>query len=129
MGDTTAGDLPGRPIRVGIGLIRRGDSFLVRQRPANSLYAGYCEFPGGKCEPGESPADATARECREETGVAVRVGELRLISSYRYPHGFVELHFHNCTILHRELEPTAESGFRWVERAQLAGLTFPEGNE
>jgi 8-oxo-dGTP pyrophosphatase MutT (NUDIX family) len=30
-------------------------------------------FPGGKLEPGESPAQAAARECWEETGLPVRV--------------------------------------------------------
>src|SRR3954451_24069596 len=30
-------------------------------------------FPGGKAEPGETPAQAAARECREETGLQVRV--------------------------------------------------------
>jgi len=30
-------------------------------------------FPGGKAEPGESPAQAAARECFEETGLEVRV--------------------------------------------------------
>jgi 8-oxo-dGTP pyrophosphatase MutT (NUDIX family) len=29
------------------------------------------EFPGGKCEPGESDADAARRELREELGVEV----------------------------------------------------------
>ena len=32
------------------------DRFLVRQRPEGTVYAGYWEFPGGKCEPGEDPA-------------------------------------------------------------------------
>jgi 8-oxo-dGTP diphosphatase len=30
-------------------------------------------FPGGKVEPGESEAQAAARECLEETGLEVRV--------------------------------------------------------
>ena len=30
-------------------------------------------FPGGKVEPGESPAQAAVRECFEETGLRVRV--------------------------------------------------------
>jgi mutator protein MutT len=118
-----------RAIQVGIGLIRRGDCFLVRQRPPEAVYAGYWEFPGGKCQPGEDPVQATARECHEETGLAVLVGPLRLVTTYRYPHGFVELFFHDCTALADQAEPAASSGFRWVKAAELAGLRFPEANE
>jgi len=117
------------PIQVGIGLIRRGDCFLVRQRAPGTVYAGYWEFPGGKCEPGEDPAQATARECFEETGLTVVVGPLRRVTTYRYPHGLVELFFHDCNTLHATSEPAAASGFRWVEAADLAGLRFPEANE
>ena len=47
----------GEPVvKAGIGLISRGGSFLVRMRPAGTVYAGFWEFPGGKCEPGELPA-------------------------------------------------------------------------
>ena len=59
---------------VGIGLIRRDGDFLVRRRPEGTVYAGYWEFPGGKCEPGETPAQTTARECQEETGLEIMVG-------------------------------------------------------
>ena len=37
--------------------------------------AGGWEFPGGKAEPGESDADALVRECEEELGVHIEVGE------------------------------------------------------
>ena len=87
---STADELP---TLVGIGLIRRSGSFLVRQRPDQTVYAGYWEFPGGKCEPGELPAEAVARECLEETGLWVAVGRLRYSTLHRYPHGLVELHF------------------------------------
>ena len=43
--------------RVGIGLIRRGGRFSSDVR-TGTVYAGFWEFPGGKCEPGESPARA-----------------------------------------------------------------------
>jgi mutator protein MutT len=117
------------PIPTGIGLIRRGDAFLIRQRPAGSVYAGYWEFPGGKCEPGETPAQATARECLEETGLRIVVGPLRRTVTYRYPHGLVELSFHDCTTEDPAAEPEPQTGFRWVPIEQLAGLQFPEANE
>jgi mutator protein MutT len=114
---------------VGIGLIRRGDAFLIRQRPAGTVYAGYWEFPGGKCEPGETPSQATARECHEETGLRVVVGPLRRTVVHRYPHGLVELSFHDCTPEDPAAESPPESGFRWVHVEQLAARRFPEANE
>lgn len=57
--------------RVVAAVIRRGDSLLVCQRPAHKHHGGLWEFPGGKCEAGESDAAAIARELQEELGVAV----------------------------------------------------------
>ena len=37
--------------------------------------AGFWEFPGGKVEPGETEVEALVRECVEEIGVRVEVGE------------------------------------------------------
>ena len=89
-------DAPSGPTHVGIGLIRRGDEVLVRRRPEGTVYAGYWEFPGGKCEPGESPAETTVRECLEETGLTVVVDRLRRVIEHHYPHGHVRLHFFDC---------------------------------
>ncbi len=56
-------------IRVVATVARRGDRLLVGRRPAHKRHGGLWEFPGGKCEPGESDADAVRRELREELGV------------------------------------------------------------
>ena len=58
-------------IRVVAAVVARDGRLLVCQRPAHKRHGGLWEFPGGKCEPGESDADAVARELREELGVAV----------------------------------------------------------
>jgi mutator protein MutT len=114
---------------VGIGVIRRGDRFLVRQRPEGTVYAGYWEFPGGKCQPGETTDQTTARECFEEIGLRVLVGPLRRVTTHRYPHGLVELFFFDCTTEDPDAEPVEGSGFLWVPAAQLGSLRFPEANQ
>ncbi len=58
-------------IVVGAAIIRDGH-VLAAQRAEPRALCGRWEFPGGKTEPGETPADALVRECREELGVTVR---------------------------------------------------------
>jgi len=114
------------PIGVGIGLVGRAGSYLIRQRPPGSAMAGRWEFPGGKCEPGESPEAATARECLEEVGVEVVVGALFHQVVQRYPHGLIELHYYRCST---DGEPAPDSGFIWVPASELANYHFPEAND
>jgi mutator protein MutT len=58
-------------IRVIAAVVTRGDQLLVCQRPEHKRHGGLWEFPGGKCEPGETDTDAISRELREELGVDV----------------------------------------------------------
>jgi 8-oxo-dGTP diphosphatase len=116
------------PIVVGVGLIRRGDLFLVRRRPEGKVLGGYWEFPGGKCEPGESAAEAALRECREELGIEVTLRGLRRFTSYSYPHGRVELYYFDGTTRDATEDPALETGFVWVPACELVKLKFPEAN-
>ena len=116
------------PIRVGIGLVARDGRYLIRRRPPlpGSPMPGLWEFPGGKCEPGESPEEATIRECREESGLAVRLIRLRQSRVHHYPHGLVELNYFDCVPIHADAQP--RGGFAWVDGRNLPGLDFPEAN-
>ncbi|MBX6313459.1 MAG: (deoxy)nucleoside triphosphate pyrophosphohydrolase [Isosphaeraceae bacterium] len=118
-------------IRVGIGLVGREGRYLIRRRPPlpGSPMPGYWEFPGGKCEPGESPEGATRRECEEELGIPIIVGPRRRVTVHQYPHGLVELHYFDCALADPTAEPAPESGFRWVAAQDLPDYQFPEANE
>ena len=61
--------LPPQPASSAI-LVRAGKVLLIRRLnpPAADLYA----FPGGRAEPGETPAETAIREFQEETGISVR---------------------------------------------------------
>ena len=86
------------------------------------------EFPGGKCRPGELPADCAVRECAEETGLTVT--PVRLLDERRqtYAHGTVELHFWICEVEDPTLVRDDQRGFQWIPAAELASLQFPSAN-
>ncbi|MDX6225129.1 MAG: 8-oxo-dGTP diphosphatase [Frankiales bacterium] len=62
------------PVVVGAAIVRDG-RLLVAQRAYPEELAGRWELPGGKVEPEETEVAALIRECREELGVDVVVGE------------------------------------------------------
>ncbi len=119
------------PIPVAIALIERGGRYLIRQRPPipGSPMPGFWEFPGGKCDAGETPEACAEREIWEEAGLLIRVLRLRRVIDYVYPHGRVRLHFFDCETIDPESEPAAETGFDWVEAGELVRYTFPGANE
>ena len=120
----------GEPPRIVVtaAVIRRGDAFLVTRRQAGVHLEGYWEFPGGKCDEGESLASCLEREIREELDAAIRTGREVLATEHAYPERVVELHFLECELLE---EPRAMLGqeIRWVERADLHSLPFPPADD
>jgi 8-oxo-dGTP pyrophosphatase MutT (NUDIX family) len=64
-----------RPAQDGyLAVIRHGGRALLIRNSYHSLWSA----PGGSAKPGESPAEAAARETREEIGVSLPPGDLML---------------------------------------------------
>lgn len=57
-------------------LVRRGDTVLLTRLSATAAHPGAWTLPGGGIDHGEAPAQAAAREVREETGLTAEVGDL-----------------------------------------------------
>ena len=82
-------------VEVAAAVIERADgAFLLAQRPAGKVYAGWWEFPGGKIEVGEPAERALARELHEELGIEVRTAYPWITCEYAYSHANVRLNFY-----------------------------------
>ncbi|MES1981464.1 MAG: Nudix family hydrolase [Pseudomonadota bacterium] len=111
---------PAKIVEVAAAVLQRPDgAFLLAQRPADKIWAGHWEFPGGKVEPGETPRDALLRELREELGIAVQTAYPWLTRVYPYPHATVRLHFFRVTAWSDGLHPHEGQEFAWQLPAQV----------
>jgi A/G-specific adenine glycosylase len=115
---------PRRTVVVTAAVVERDGRLLVAQRLAGSHMGGRWEFPGGKCEPGESARACLLRELAEELGAAAVVHE----EIYRTTHGYddrvLDLRFFRCDLV-GEPRPLLGQEIRWVERRELRALEFP----
>jgi len=109
---------------VAAAVVERNGAFLVTRRLHGTHLAGTWEFPGGKCEDGESLKACLWREIREELGVHSLVGDELFRTTHDYPDRSIELHFFATTV---DGEPVPQLGqqMQWVPREQLSDLEFP----
>ncbi|MEO7270408.1 MAG: (deoxy)nucleoside triphosphate pyrophosphohydrolase [Vicinamibacterales bacterium] len=105
-------------------IVERDGTFLVTRRPRGTHLEGLWEFPGGKCEPGESHPECLRREIQEELGVPVAVHTEIFTVSHAYDDRVVELHFFACEITD-EPQPLIGQEIRWVSGDGLLELDFP----
>ena len=115
-----------KPAPVAIAVIEDAGRILIGRRPIGKPLGGLWEFPGGRIECNETPAQAAVRECREETGLQVGVIRRYAYHECEYAHDRVQLHFFACRLIRtgHPIEP-----FRWVPREELDRYSFPAGNE
>ena len=111
-------------IVVAAAVIERDGRFLVTKRQTGVHLEGYWEFPGGKCEPGETIVACMARELREELDVEAHIGEEIFTTAHAYPDRPVELHFFVCHLLSAP-RPLVGQEMSWVAREELPRLRFP----
>jgi A/G-specific adenine glycosylase len=117
-----------RPVVVTAAVVERKGRLLVARRLEGSHMGGRWEFPGGKCEPGESARACLRRELKEELGVTAVVHEEIYRTTYAYEDRVLDLRFFRCDLVG---EPQSLLGqeVRWVARRNLSRLEFPPADD
>ena len=111
-------------VEVVAALIRRGGKFLICQRPAHKARGLLWEFVGGKVEPGETGGQALIRECREELGVTISVGEVFMDVVHEYPDLSVHLTLYSALIAEGEPQLLEHNDIRWITPREAADYEF-----
>lgn len=111
-------------ITVVAGLIREGDRILICQRPAGKARGLLWEFPGGKVEAGESKEAALIRECREELGVTLNVGDVYAELTHEYPDMTVRLTLFEARIAEGVPRRIEHADVKWIKPEEITEYPF-----
>ena len=102
-----------RPIPVVAGLIERAGLLLLAQRGSGPR-AGLWEFPGGKVEDAETPAEALHRELAEELGIATQIGREVVSVTHAYPDLTIRLSAMEVIVLGGQPNPREHKQIAWT---------------
>ena len=105
-------------------LIWEGERFLAARRPAHKARGLLWEFVGGKVESGESKEAALIRECREELGIELTVGDAYMDVTHIYPDLSVHLTLFHASIAAGTPQLLEHCELRWITPAEIDELDF-----
>ena len=111
-------------VEVVAALIWQKDRFMICQRPAHKARGLLWEFVGGKTEPGETLQQALVRECREELGVTVTVGDIFMEVTHEYPDITVHLTLFNAVITEGIPQKLEHNDIKFITVAEIPQYDF-----
>lgn len=117
------------PTIVAAAVVIESGQVLLTQRAEGQHLAGLWEFPGGKVEDGESPEEALVRECREECGIGIDVGQILDVTFHRYREKNVVLLFYRCSRVSGEVRHLQVADHAWVDPKALDRYELPPADE
>ena len=110
-------------------LIWDGDRFMACQRPAHKARGLLWEFVGGKVEPGETKEEALVRECREELGVTIAVGNVFMEVEHVYPDLTVHLTLFHARIMEGVPQKLEHNDIQWITIEEIDQFAFCPADE
>ena len=105
-------------INVVAAIIIKNNKIFATQRGYGEFKGGW-EFPGGKIEENETPADALKREILEELNVKIDVGEHLHTVEYDYPKFHLSMRCYTCNLIDENIELKEHSSAKWLSTEEL----------
>ena len=116
-------------VEVVAALIWADDKFMICQRPAHKARGLLWEFVGGKVELGETKEQALIRECVEELGITLDVGDVFMDVTHEYPDITVHLTLFNATIAEGKPQKLEHNDIKWITSSEIPNYTFCPADE
>jgi 8-oxo-dGTP diphosphatase len=105
-------------------LIWDGERFLICQRPAHKARGLLWEYVGGKVEQGETKQEALIRECREELGITISVGDVFMDVVHEYPDITVHLTLFHAKITEGTIQLLEHNAVVWITPDEIPDYSF-----
>ena len=111
-------------VEVVAALIWDGDRFLICQRPEHKARGLLWEYVGGKVEAGETKQEALIRECCEELGVTISVGDVFMDVVHEYPDITVHLTLFHAKITEGTIQLLEHYAVAWIKPDEIPDYSF-----
>ena len=108
-------------------IVRDGEVLATRR--GYGEWQGWWEFPGGKIEPGESPAEALKREIKEELDAEIEIGELFDTVEWDYPAFHLTMHCFLCTLISESMHLNEHEDAAWLSAETLYSVKWLPADE
>ncbi|MCU0599277.1 MAG: (deoxy)nucleoside triphosphate pyrophosphohydrolase [Desulfobacterales bacterium] len=115
-------------ISVACAIIKENGKILVAQRSETMSMPLKWEFPGGKIDSGETPAQCLKREIMEELGIEVDVGRALPHVTHPYPDFSITLVPFLCAITGGRLILNEHKAIAWLSPEGLNVLDLAEAD-
>lgn len=109
-------------IQVTAAILRKNNTVMTCQRPANKSCGLLWEFPGGKLEENETLEQCLIRECQEE--LSITIGQLEPFDTIEMADKNLCLHFFTAKIVSGTLTKKEHADIRWITKGELKDYTF-----
>ncbi len=101
-------------------IIEKDGQYLLIEKIKTSSIGQVWEFPGGKCQQGESSKDAVKRECLEELNLTIALGELLFEHRFENKGQYYRMDVFSVTHFSGDLVLSDDHlAYRWVVKEQL----------